>query len=336
MDCKLELQNITTEDRATSILYATHDFVVYQERNELVLSSCDGNKLSTVPIAVDYLHYECLDLDDALLFMFFGTEILVLDKTGMNPLKHKLNATTMGRCISKIYRFPHSDNQIIFGTQQINRIQFVNYDFMEQNRIVQTASWNASSITDTLLVDTILYAVLDKTTIVAVDMSTGELLWTKFETAEINPGLITYDKYLIYSCHGMLKKTDGDAIQSVRIPLTNVSSILHANDREIYMTSNENKNVICYSLVSEKLIWEIFGKDHIKKGATIKSSDDEDLLIVQTDKYATLINISAGKSEYNIKTNNIARIRQTGDHLLIQKSTGTCTMIPGLDNNESD
>ncbi len=335
MDCKLEIHNLETEDRANSILYATHDFIVYQERNGLVLASCDGVRLSDITIPVDYLHYECLDLEDALLFMFTGTEILILDKTGMVPVKHKIRPVLMGRCFSKIYRFPGSNNQMVLGTQQANRIQFANYDFMQQSRIAQTASWNASKITDTLFVDTILYAVLDKSTIVAVDMSTGELLWTKFETAEVAPGLITHDKYLFYACHGMLKKTDGQETKTIRIPLLNISSILHASDREIYMTANENKNVICYSTIPDKLKWEIFGKDAIHGSIVIKSSDDEDLLAVRTDHYVTLINLTAGKSEYNIKTNNIARIRQTGDHLLIQKSTGTSTLVPGI-TNESD
>ncbi len=335
MDCKLEIHNLEPEDRAASILYATHDFIVYQERNGLVLASCDGTRLSDITIAVDYLHYECLDLGDALLFMFSGSEILLLDKSGMIPTKHKLNPT-LGRCVSKIYAFPDSDNQIIFGTQQAKRIQFTNYDFMNQVRVAQTSSWNASTVTDTLLVGTILYAVLDKSMLVAIDMSIGELLWTKFETAEIVPGLATYDKYLLYSCHGMLKKTDGQETQTIRIPLMNVSSILRTTDREVFMTVNENKNVICYSLIPDKLKWEIFGNDPIRESVAVSSKDGADILAVRTDKYVTLIDISAGKSEYNIKTKNIARLRQTGDHLLIQKSTGTSTLIPGVSNESPD
>lgn len=334
MDCKLDIHNLKPEDRATSVLYATHDFIVYQESNGLVLASCDGTQLSDIKIVIDYLHYECLDLEDALLFMFSGTEMLILDKSGMIPVKHKINPT-LGLCISKIYNFPGSDNQIIFGTKYANRIQFVNYDFMDQSRIAQTASWNAATITDFLLVDTILYAVLDKSTIVAVDMRTGELLWTKFETAEVTPGLATYDKYLLYACHGLLKKTDGYETKSVRIPLITVSSILHANDRDVYATANDGKNVICYNLVSDKLKWEIFGKDQIRESVLVKSSSNDSVVAVRTDKYVTLINLVTGKSEYNIRTNNIARIRKTGDHLLIQKSTGTSTLVPGI-NNESD
>jgi outer membrane protein assembly factor BamB len=333
MDCRIDINNIETEDRTTSILYATHDFIVYQERNSIVLASCDGTKLSDVKISIDYLNYECLDLDDALLFVFNGTDILVLDKSGMTPVVSKLNPITIGRCVSKIYKFPETENQIIFGTQQIGRIQFANYDFMENSRVAQTPSWNVAKVTDTLLVDKILYAVLDKSTIVAVDMSTGELLWTKFETAEISPGLVTFDKYLIYTCHGLMKKTDGEETQSVRIPLMSVSSILHANDRNLYMTVNDNQNVICYDLVSDKLKWEIFGNNPILQSVLVKSSSNEDVISVRTKKHITLINVSSGKSEYNVRTNNIARIRKTGDHLLIQKSTGHSTLIPGIKND---
>ena len=334
MDCKLEIHNLEPEDRIIPILYATHDFIIYQESNRLVLASCDGSRLSDIVIAVDFYHYECLDLGDAILFMFSGNEMLILDKSGMVPVRHRLNPA-LGLCISKMHLFSGVDNQIIFGTQQANRIQFVNYDFVDQVRIAQTASWNAATITDTLLVDNTLYAVLDKSTIVAVDMSTGELLWTKFETAEIAPGMVTYDKYLLYACHGLLKKTDGHETKSVRIPLVNVCSILHANDREVYMSVNYGKNVICYSLLPDKLKWEIFGKDQIRESVVVKSSSNNDILVVRTDKYVTLIDLVAGKSEYNIKTNNVVRVRKTGDHLLIQKSTGNSTLVPGI-NNESD
>lgn len=332
MNCNLEIENLKSEDRATPILYATHDFIVYQEKNELVLASCDGVRLSSIQIAVDYLNHECIDLDDALLFIFSGTEILILDKSGMVPVKHTLNRTTLGRCITKIYQFPGSD-QIVFGTKQSDRIQFVNYDFMKQSRVVQTSSWNASSVTNTLFVDTVLYAVIDKSIIVAIDMGTGELLWTKFETAEIAPGLAVYDKYLLYVCHGMLKKTDGKESTPIRIPLVNVSSILHANDRDVYMTSNESKNIICYSMVPNKLKWEIFGKNYIRDGILVNSSKGEDILAVRSDSSIALINLSEGKSEYNIKTKNIAKLRQTGDHLLIQKTTGASTLIPGIAND---
>lgn len=334
MDCKLNIHNLDSEDRSTPILYATHDFIVYQERNRLILASCDGTQLSDIAIAVDYLHYECLDLEDALLFMFFGAEILILNKKGMTPVKHKINPN-LGRCISKIYRFPDSDNQIIFGTRQAQRIQFINYDFMNQARIAQTASWNASVITNMLLVDTVLYVVLDKLTIIAIDMSTGELLWTKFETSEIVPGIFTHDKDLLYACHGMLKRTDGQDTTTIRIPSVNISSILYITDREIFMTTNSGKNVICYNLISNKLKWEISGHSPIHECTLVKSTDGADILAARTDKYIALINISAGKSEYNIKTNNIIRLRQTGDHLLIQKSTGASTLIPGV-NNDTD
>ena len=51
MDCKLELHNLNPEDRAISILYATHDFIVYQERNGIVLASCDGIRLSEIKLS---------------------------------------------------------------------------------------------------------------------------------------------------------------------------------------------------------------------------------------------------------------------------------------------
>lgn len=335
MECKLDTQHISPEDRGISILYATHEYIVYQEKNGIVLASCDGSRLSETTVPVDYLHYRVVDLNDALLFVFSGTELLLLDKSGMEPMRHKLNPVTVGRCISQLHACPE-DNHIVMGTKQMNRIQFVNYNFLREERVAQTASWNAASISDTFLSGTTLYAVLDKSSIIAIDIDTGETLWTRFETAEVASGLALFDKYFVYACQGMIKLVDENKVKTVRIPLQNVTSILHATDRELILTANDHKNVLCYNLVHDKMKWEIFGNDKITNAVKLGSTTNEDLLAVQTDKYVSVINTSAGTAEYNIKTNNIARLRKTGDHLLIQKTTGTCTLVPGVTNVESD
>lgn len=330
MICKLNTKQLEPEDRPESILYATHDFIIYKERNKLKLASCDGELLSECSVAIDYLSYRCLDLEDAILFLFNGSTIIVLDKNGMMPVEVRLDPIRVGKCITKIYKVPHRSDQIVFGTMQSGRIQFVNFDFMQGTRVAQTSSWRASTVTDTCLSEGRLYAVLDASTILELDALRGETLWTRFETADIKKGLITYDKYLAYACQDMLKLTDGKEVRNIRIPLVNVSSVICSDRQDIIFTSNDRKNVCSYDTVSNQMKWEISGREPIDDWVMLRSTDNTELLAVQTSKYISFIDITQGKAEYNVRTGNIGKIRRTGDHFLIQKTTGTSTLVPGV------
>lgn len=330
MICKLDIHNLEPEDRPDAILYATHNFIIYKESNKLKLASCDGELLSECNAVIDYLHYRYLDLEDSILFLFNSNSIIVLDKDGMMPVEVKLDPIKIGKCITKIYPVPGQSDQIIFGTVQSGRIQFVNFDFMQNKRIAQTASWYASEVTGTCMLENHLYAVLDASTILGIDALTGETLWTRFETADIGKGLTTYDKYLVYACQDMLKLTDGAEVRNIRIPLVNASSIVCSDKQDIIFTSNERKNICSYNMASEQMKWEITGQEPIHEWEFLKSSHNDDLLAVRTPKYISLVNITEGKPEYNIRTGNIARIRRTGDHLLIQKATGITTLVAGI------
>jgi hypothetical protein len=330
MNCRLDLENLVTEDRSETILYATHDNIVYRESNRIIMGSCGGEHLSDVKAPPDYAKYEFLDVDDAVLFVFNNMDVAVLDKSGMMPHEYRLDLLKVGRCITKLY--PSNDpNQVIFGTLQGDRIQFVNYDFMNQQRIAQTASWKVSSVTDTCFQDMILYAVLDQSSIVACDMTTGETLWTRFETAKINRGIVPHNGRLVYCCQGLLKKVQDKDIEITRVPLLSASSIEHHDDRNIYFTSNEGKNVCAYYTVTDKLRWQIFGRKFIQESIVVQDVNKNDLLLARTDDHIAIANLSLGRAESAIRTPNIYRLRQTQDHVLIQKTIGTTTLIPGVE-----
>lgn len=335
MSCKLDLDNLVTEDRSETILYATHDNIVYRESNRIIMGSCVGEQLSEVKSPPDYAKYEFLDLGDAVLFIFNSSDVVLLDKHGMLPHEHRLDPFKVGRCITKLY--PSNDpNRVVFGTTQGGRIQFVNYDFMSQQRIAQTASWKTSSITDTCFQDMILYAVLDQSTIMACDMTTGETLWMRFETAKISRGIAVQNGYLVYCCQGLFKKVQDKNIEAIRVPLVSASSIEHHDDRNIYFTSNDEKNVCAYYSVTNKLRWQVFGRKIIQESIVVQDVNDNDLLLARTDDYIAIVNLSLGKAESAIRTPNVYRVRQTQDHVLIQKTVGTTTLIPGVEDVSDD
>ena len=329
MSCKINLTNLSPEDRNEAILYITHDIIIYREMNRIVLASCDGSALSEARTPVDFAKYDFLDLGDAVLFMFNGMDLLLMDKMGMVPEQYKLDLVKLGQCVTKLYHGNNS-NRIIFGTRKDDRIQFVNYDFMMKQRIAQTASWSASKVTNIHMENMILYAVFDGSIIVACDMETGETLWTRFETAQIGKGLAIQNSDLVYCCQGLLKKVHDNEVSTTRIPLITPFSIEHYDDRRIYFTSNNGKNICSYYSVADRMEWQIYGHRVVQESLTVQSSAQHDLLLLRTDNYIAIINLSLGKAESGIRTPNTYRLRKTTDHVLIQKTTGGTTLIPGV------
>jgi len=330
MSCCLDLENLNLDERKELILFATHDFMIYRHRNYLKLGSCDDELLSELALAVDFTKFSAVDLNDAVVFLFTGTDMAIIDKDGLQPIHHKLDPVKIGQVITPI--FPSEDTDcVIFGTKQANRVQFVTYNFMEQKRSCQTAFWNVSRVTD-IRVDTsseILYAVLDYSTIVACDMTTGETLWTKFETATVSKGLLLHEGKLLYSCQGLLKQTNGKQTETIRIPILSVSSLEHNSDRCVYFSTNDTKNLACYDLQASMLLWEVYGRQPILNSIPAKSKNGISILVLQTEDYLALINLSSGQAEKHIRTTNISRIVETGDHILVFKQTGTTALLPG-------
>ncbi len=328
MNCKINLSNLSPEDRKETILYITHDIIIYKELNRIVLSSCDGLALSNAAAPMDSAKYEFLDLGDSILFMFNGMDFLLMDKTGMVPEQYRLNLVKLGKCVTKIYA-SNDPNRIIFGTRKENNIQFVNYDFMTKQRVAQTASWSVSKVTNMYVDDMVLYAVLDGSTIVICDMTTGETLQTRFETAQIGRGIAVQNGNLIYCCQGLLKKIEDNEVSNIRIPSLTPFSIEHYDDRHIYFTSNSGKNICSYYSVADRLEWQIYGHRSVQESITAQNSNGHNLLLLRTNDYISIINLSLGKSESGIRSPNASRLRKTNDHVFIQKTTGGTALIPG-------
>jgi len=333
LTCKIDLNNIQTDHRQESILFATHDFIIYGQRHQIVLASCSGEILSSTKSSVDYMKHEYLDLGDVILFIFNGSKVTAIDKVGFLPIEHTLDSIKIGHCITKI--FPDErDNQVIFGTKQFDRIQFVSYDFVANKRMIQTASWKASQITDMYIHNAMLYAILDNSRVVCCDMTTGETLWTRFEAAKIQRGMTVHDENFIYNFQGFLKiAKDKKTIDSIKIPLVNVSSIEDKIKNSIYVTSNDQKNICKYNLKSKILEWEILGHNPIQESVTTKGIDsgkEADVMFIRMRDSLGILNLTAGTSVSFLKIGNIHKITMTEDHVLVQKSDRTTTLIPGI------
>ncbi len=331
MTCKINPDKIKIDDRSEHIFYATHNIIIYQDGLSIVLGSCENEEiLSVINSSFDYTNYECIDLDDSVLIVFDHKAVVLINKSGMEPISYTLDEHKIGRCFTKPFLSNHP-NRIIFGTKLHDRLQFVNFDFMEQKRITQSSSWKMSRITDLYVDDTMVYATLDNSFLVCCDMATGETLWTRFETGKIGEGLIRYGDDLYYCCQGTLKKTNGDTAEPIRIPFIKPTSIVGQHGKFLFFT-NKNGNTLCqYNLDEHKFTWEVFGSHPVQEAVTVSGLKyGSHIMFLRTSDYISMVDTDRGNALSNINTKKAKRMRLTEDHIIIHKHGGGTMLIPGL------
>ncbi len=343
MSCIIDLNNVESgiESREHLVFFATNEFIIYKNGLTMEMASCNGEVISTVSLPGDHKQYECLDLDDAVLFLFAGKTIAIIDKYGHEPIKYDLDIYKIGRVINPPL-MADDPNRIIIVTRLLERIQIINYDFLDRKRINQTSSWDMSRVNDIIVNKSVhsgeSYALIDNSFIVSCNIFTGETLWTRFETGHIADKLIFYKNHLLYTSQNILKKSKNGKVDNIRIPLVRIHNLEQILGDNLYFSSNEGKNLCSYSLKESKLKWEIFGNLPIQETMLTKGSDNKrtyDVMLVRTRNHLGVINLTLGKVVANIRVKNIKRIRETGDHILIHKYGQETSMIPGLKEDES-
>lgn len=332
LDCVINLEQLGTEVRKQPVFYASHEHIVYKEGQYLVFANCSEEIISRVNCPANARQYEFLDLGDALLFVFGGKDFVLFDKFGEQPISDRFDVSVWGRIITKLYP-SHHKNAVIFGTKLQDKIQFINYNFINNKRISQSTSWKIHKIDDVVVKDGVLYAILDSSFLNACKVETCETLWTRFEYSIIKPKIIPYKRGLLYTCQNTLKYTEGKTSTLTKIPLVYISKLIGIRNNHLFFISNQNKNVCAYNLVDKKLVWEITGNNPILETLLAKGKshyDIDDILLARTKDELSIVNLSRGRSTHCFKLPNVYRMRQTGDHILVHKYDQQTDMLPGI------
>jgi len=331
MDCILNLKDIQFETRDKQVFFASNDIIVYKEQSTIVMTNCDGEEITFCPCPRDSRHFEVIDLGDSILLALSGKSIVVLDKMGNTPIQYDLNITRFGRIITKLY--PVGEDSIMFGTKRGEHVQVVNYDFIGQKRIAQSASWKVRNITDMMIQGDKAYALLDSSFLVGCSTETCETLWNRFEAGYVNPYLIPHDGGILYSCQGLIRHYKNGSINTIQVPLSRVSSLLTCLGDKLIFTSDDHTNIGSYDLTKNRLVWEVVGSEKILEFVMVKGKVDKETfntVAIRVDDKFGLVNVDLGRSAYYGKCYGVYRIRQTSDHLLLHKSKGQTDMITGL------
>jgi len=331
MDCILDLTDVQFASRDNQIFFASSDLIVYKDASTIIMTNCAGEEITFCPCPRDYRNFEVLDLGDAILLVLAGKHIVVLDKEGAAPVTYEINIDKIGRIITKPYQY--EEDSVLFGTKRGENIQIVNFDFLGNKRMSQSASWKVNKINDIVLQDNMVYALLDSSFLVGCDAESCEVLWKRFEAGFVNKHLVPHDGGILYSCQGLIRQYKDGEVETIQVPLAKISSLIACIDDRIVFASEEDTNIGSYSLEKNRLIWEIVGSDKILESIILKGKVNDEvfnaLAIRVNDKFG-LVNIDLGRSAHFGRCHGVYRIRKTADHLILNKSKGQTDMIPGI------
>jgi len=329
--CILDLESIGQEDRRETLFYASHSQLIFKQDSKIKNATCDEEIQAEIPLPIDHTYYECVEFDSEILFIFGGKDVVVFDKEGGRVKRHRLDPVLIGRCITKAYK--SGEDCIIFGVKQNNRIHLLRYDFRTQKRIAQTSSWDLSTISDLRVEDGIAYIILENSFLAICDMKTGETTKIRFETGNVNRSIFKHGDSLLFPCKEALRILTPSSVKTGKIPLVRIHSLECVIGNNLFLTSAEGRNLCCYNLRHQAISWELFGDSVIAESILIKGQGKDsvcDVLAVRTSDYVGFVNLHTGKNVGYVKCSHMYRIRQTGDHLLINRSNGTTTLVPGI------
>jgi hypothetical protein len=320
MPAYLNLTPLEIETRDKVVFYATKDFIIYREKSSIFLASCEGEIKSSVLCPSDFRNYETLDIGDAVLLVLGGMTVIIFYKDGCQPVKYTLDQHKVGRVASEL--FPSkNENAVIFCTQLNGKMQIVIYDFMGQKKIAQSASLKFFGLTSMCIDDKQVCCLFDSSFIVGCDVETCETLWTRFEASLVYPKLIPYNGDVIYTCNGALRKR-GEQVENIPVPSVQISKIFSLVDDFLITTSNNNRNLLSFNLSNKTTNWELVGNDVIFNGVAVKGKVGQttiNAMILHIRDHISVVNLDVGRSSYNNRSNNVYRVRQTGDHIVINK-----------------
>lgn len=331
MECILNLSDIKFENRNKHVFFASTDIIIYKEMLNIVMANCSGEIITTCPCPRDYRNFEVVDLEDSVLIVAAGKYVILLDKLGNAPIRYELDTEKLGRVITKLYSV--NNDSVVFGTKRNDVAQIINYDFIGQKRLSQSASWKVRNITDLVVAENKVYALLDSSFLVACDTSSCEPLWNRFEAGFVYPYIVPYKGGILYACQGLIRQYREGSVDTLRVPLSNVSSLITCLDDKLIFTSDNSTNIGSYSLRKDKLVWEIVGADKILEAVPIKGQIGKEIfntLAIRVDGRFGLVNLDLGRSAHYGKCSDVYRIRQTADHILLHKARGQTDMLAGI------
>lgn len=323
----IDISNFELEPRNNTVVYISDEIIIYKQGGFLKVADCDGITKYSFRLKSDTRYFESLDLNEWILILFSGKELVLIDKNEHKHISYEIDTYKLGTVITEIIVGGQKNektlkNSIIFGTSSRGGLQIVTYDFLEQKRLNQTSTFKMSKFIDFRCYQNKIYSVLDNTYLVCSDPNTGEILWKRFEVSPIKPKIQFFDDSIIYNCQSHIKCIKNEQVNILKIPFTQITSIEHASKDKIYFTFENKNNLGCYDNRKYFMEWEMKFTDPILQTLYLPSNKNQDLLLMRTENHLTLINLTLKQIIYRTK-NKSKKIQKIGNYVLIQRDGQT-------------
>lgn len=330
--CILNLKNLELIHKRYFVFYASDKMIVYKDGSFLYAQNCENDIIAKIDCPLMYYQYECLSVENGVVLLFSGKTLIYIDLSG-NFTIDDIPVYKSGRCLLEIFPSAHKNSIILVGYLH-KQIHIMAYDFINKKRLYQTSSWEVSQVNDVYCLDNKIYILMNSSYLVCCDASTGETLWTKFESGKIDPRVFPYDNGIIYLCHNVIKIINNDDIKTIQVPLSRPERLEAIINNKLYYVSNNKTHLCCFNLSTEKLEWELPGARNIIKTITCQGISEHkkyNIMLLQASGIIIVLNLDTGTTNNYFPMSNIYNIKKTDNHILIQKQLETHMLAGELD-----
>lgn len=314
----------------STVFYADESIMIHRDGPYIRAIDKDGEQIEKIRCPVDFKSFDAIDLGSSVLLVFSGEYVVVLDKSGSKIDAYNLEINKIGKCVTPI-KTSQDKKSIVFGTRSRGHVQFINYDYVNRKRISQTSSWKLATINDFEVNNDTMYAMLDNSFIISVNVNTCDSNWSRFETGRVLPKIVPGKDGIFYAGGGLLKQYK-EEVKSTKIPLVKVNSVEAKFGNNVILTSMEGMSLDCYDVFSEQVKWKIRSNLAVEKTIPAKiliHGKVNEALIVQTKDHISIVDCDKGKNVYHAQLNDVAIIRRTGSHILLHTYNGSTGIIAG-------
>lgn len=325
-DIKVDVNDLKFIERPHNVLYIGGGLTIFIANGQINVER-DGNVVSQVRGPSIFSQCFFVDLEDAVILMFDGRQIIVLYKQGEAPQQHTVDHRLMGSAITPHYYF--GGDSIVFGTSNFNRVQLVRYDFVLGTREAQTQSYDLQTIDDLKCADGRTYAVLNDCLLLCFDMQTGRELWRKFDVTGVNGELCLTQQSIVYASKSLLKRVGPDRVLDHIMLNVPIVSVLHAlNDHLFICLTGSGKSISLVDTDSRQIKWTSELAVDIKKSVVIYDKGNPVLMTCATH-YVHFIDLQAGRLLKMLKLPGVTSITTSPTAVVAHKSDGSSLMFEG-------
>lgn len=313
--------NISIYPKNYKSFYYCSDFEIFKNGRHIDVAKYNEHFemeiIARVECPLDYKEFNVIDSHERVVVILGGKYILEYDKDYNTLGLHEIPLNRMGRASNDIF---WSGDHIMLTTEFNGQIQFVRYDYCNQKKLAQSASWKLKGASSVIANKKTLFAILDNTFVEAIDIETCEQIWSRFEAGSLSKGLLLYKNGVIYAkTNSLFVMNINGTFSKFRVTETKIEKLLDISGDKVFFVSNNGKDLCCYDLKAESLSWKISGNRKIDSGficSGVRGKSKRPIMVLVADNHLGVADLSINFIKFAY-AQGIKTVRKCGDCLLV-------------------